>query len=202
MDYKKKIIVAGLFFFLSLLPTLSWSHPHVFIHNSVNVFFDEKGLAGFRICWVFDEMFSSMIIQDFDRNGNSRFEPAEMGHLKKGAFYNLRKFDYFTHIKICGRPFKVKFVKDFSPEIKQGKLVYRFTVPCHARATDAFKEVRLSIYDDSFYSSVLLVKNPVTVYNSDAFDFEFNIRKNRAEAYYYGQIYPEDIILRFKRKND
>jgi ABC-type uncharacterized transport system substrate-binding protein len=164
------------------------------------VVFDERGLAGFRICWEFDEMFSSMIIQDFDGNRNGRFEPGEMKHLKEGAFSNLRNFGYFTHIKISGRPFEVSFVKDFTAEIRGGKLVYNFAVPCHVSAADRFREVRVSIYDHSFYTSVFLVKYPVTLENREAFEVEYTIQKNRAEAYYYGQIYPEEILLRFKRK--
>ncbi len=177
-------------------------HPHVFIYNSIKVVFNEKGLAGFKVKWVFDEMFSNMIIHDFDRNRNGHLEPSEIRDIKNGAFSNLKHFGYFTHVKTNGKVFKVKFVKDFSAKIKDNALIYRFFVPCHVSAISSFKEVRISIYDISFYCSVFLTKNPVDFENAPTYELHHRITKNKKEAYYYGQVYPEEIIVRFRRKTD
>jgi len=177
-------------------------HPHVFIYNSIKVVFNEKGLAGFKVKWVFDEMFSNMIIHDFDRNRNGHLEPSEIRDIKNGAFSNLQHFGYFTHVKINGKVFKVTFFKDFSAKIKDNALIYQFFVPCHVSAISSFKEVRISIYDISFYCSVFLTKNPVDFENAPTYELHHRITKNKKEAYYYGQVYPEEIIVRFRRKTD
>jgi len=201
MSYRK-IFIIGLLIFILWCPAFTlWPHPHVFLYSTVKVVFDEKGLAGVQVNWVFDEMFSSMIILDFDKNGNGKFEPSESESVKKGAFENLRQFDYFMHIKIDGKPFKVKYVKDFSAEISQGKMAYQFFVPCHVRAQEISKEIKISIYDSTFYSSVFWQKNPVTFENRHAYEVEHIIKKNRDEAYYYGQVYPEEILLKFRQNN-
>ncbi|MEA3332582.1 MAG: DUF1007 family protein [Pseudomonadota bacterium] len=202
MSYRKIFLIGLQVLILSIPALTSWSHPHVFLYSTVKVVFDEKGLAGVQVNWVFDEMFSSMMILDFDKNCNQRFEPAEIESVKKGAFENLRKFDYFMHIKIDGKLFKVKYVTDFSAEITNGKMVYRFFVPCHVRVEEGSKEVKLSIYDSTFYSSVFLQKNPVTYENRQPYEVEYTIEKNRGEAYYFGQVYPEEIILKFRQKNE
>ncbi len=200
--FYRKIFFVGLQVFILLFPAFTlMSHPHVFLYSTVKVVFDEKGLAGVQVNWVFDEMFSSMIILDFDKNGNQRFELSEIESVKKGAFENLREVDYLMHIKIDGKPFKVKYVTDFSAEITTGKMAYRFFVPCHVQAKESFKEVTLSIYDVTFYSSVFLEKNPVTYENRQFYEVEHTIEKNQGEAYYYGQVYPEEIILKFRQKN-
>ena len=188
-------------FFVFVFLSNVFSHPHVFIYNSIKVVFDEKGLTGFNLKWAFDDMFSSMIINDFDKNKNGHFEPSEIETLKNGAFSNLKEFDYFTHIKINKKPFKVTFVKDFSAEIKDNILIYRFFVPCHVQAVSSFKEVKIAIYDSSFYSSVFLTKNPISFEDAAYYEHDFQISKNTKEAYYYGQIYPEEITLRFRLKN-
>lgn len=179
---------------------MGWSHPHVFIDASVKIVFDEKGLAGARITWVFDEMFSSMIIMDFDRNKNRQFEPEEVAEVKAGAFSNLKEYEYFTHIKIDGKPFRVTFVSDFSAKIKKDHMIYTFFVPCHVCATTAFKQLRLSVYDPEFYSDILLVKDSLLLENQEPYEVSCRIRKSPEEAYYFGQIIPEEILLRFKRK--
>ena len=201
MSHRKIFLVGLLIFILSIPAFTAWSHPHVFLYSTVKVVFDEKGLAGVQVNWVFDEMFSSMMILDFDKNGNGRFEPSEIASVKKGGFENLRQFDYFVHIKIEGKPFKVKYVTDFLAEISKGKMAYRFFVPCHVRAAESSKEVKLSIYDATFYSSVFLGKSPVTYENRQFYEVEYVIEKNKMEAYYYGQVYPEEIILKFRQKN-
>lgn len=176
--------------------------PACLFDSTVTVVFDEKGVAGFKVTWVFDEMFSSMMIHDFDANGNGRFEASEEERLEKGAFANLRHFDYFVHITISGTRFTVKYVTDFSAEIMEDAMIYRFFVPCHICATDAFKDVCLSVYDHTFYCSVFLSEDPVTYENGAPYQIEHRIETNPDKAYYYGQIYPEEIKLRFKQKND
>lgn len=105
-------------------------HAHVWIHGAVIVQFDEKSMAGFRQEWVFDEMFSHMIIHDFDKNRNGALESEEVQEVYKGAFSNLHKFGYFTQVKINGKPFKVSSVRDFNAKIIKNRVVYHFYVPC------------------------------------------------------------------------
>ncbi len=200
----RDILPVGLLALMLLLGFrgVSWSHPHVFFDSTVTVVFDEKGITGFKITWVFDEMFSSMMIHDFDTNGNGRFEASEGESLRKGAFSNLRHFDYFVHITIGDALFKVKYVTDFSADIMEDTMIYRFFVPCHIRATGTFKEVCLSVYDRTFYCSVFLSEDPVTYENGAPYQIEQSIETNSDKAYYYGQIYPEEIKVRFKQKND
>lgn len=196
-----KIYLVLATFFLFIFPPNSFSHPHVFVHSSIKIVFDEKGLTGFKVKWAFDDMFSNMIINDFDKNKNSSFEPSEIEVIKNEAFSNLKEFDYFTYIKVNAKPFKVVFFKDFSAEIKDNILIYRFFVPCRVQAVSSFKEVRISIYDISFYSSVFLIKDPIGFENASPYEHHFRIGKNKTEAYYYGQVCPEEITLKFRLKN-
>jgi len=142
-----------------------------------------------------------MILSEYDRNGNGRLEPAEVASLKAGAFSYLKNYGYFAHIKIDGKSFQVKYIQEFSAKSKDSQLVYEFLVPCHIRAVDTFKEVLLSIYDDTYYSAVLLAKPAVGFQNHQNFEIEHRIERDRNEAFYYGQVYPEVIAMRFKRKN-
>ena len=195
------VIILGIgMFFVFIAPSVSWGHPHVFAHTAVDVVFDDKGLAGFRIRWVFDEMFSSMITMEFDRNGNRRFEPSEVAEVEAGAFSNLKSFGYFTHITINRKPFDVVYVTDFNAEIKGDKMLYTFFVPCHVSAGSGFKRLGLSIYDPEFYCSIFLIKDPVSYENEEGLDISYKIEENPEKVYYFGQIIPREIVLRFRKK--
>ena len=195
MDIKKICLIL----MILLLPVLtSHSHPHVFLYTTVEGFFDENGLAGFHIYWQFDEMFSTLRINEYDRNGNGEFEKNELQALKKGAFDNLKKSDYFCHVSIGGKEFKVQYVTDFHAWIKDSIVYYSFRVPCHVKAYELEKTVKLSIYDPSFYCSVFLTDNPVSFKNTQTFDTGYSVERNKQKAYYYGQVYPEEITITFK----
>ncbi len=78
------------------------AHPHVFITNRLTFIFDEGGLQGIEISWDFNEGFSAMIKQNFDRNQNGLLEDAEVELVRKGTFPNLKNFNYFTFLEING----------------------------------------------------------------------------------------------------
>jgi ABC-type uncharacterized transport system substrate-binding protein len=195
-----RIFALIVIFVLIVTISKSWAHPHVFFSSSVKIVFDQNGLAGFKMQWQFDEMFTSMIKMDYDKNGNNHLEKDEVKNIENSAFANLRKFNYFTHIKINSKVFKTKYVTDFSAALNDGQLSYTFFVPCHVRAIDTFKTIALSIYDQTYYCSVSLAPEPLSLVNDQGFHVRKKIKTNRDKAYYYGQIYPEEIIIRFKKK--
>jgi ABC-type uncharacterized transport system substrate-binding protein len=62
----------------------------------------------------FDDMFSSMIAEDHDRNQNGRLEPSEVKTIKEKAFSYISEHSYFTFVKIENKPFQIKFITDFN----------------------------------------------------------------------------------------
>lgn len=203
MKLRWSIPLAFVSFLVFLSPSLSFCHPHVFITNRLTIVFDEKGLAGIRVEWVFDEFFSSMIAGDYDHNRNDKLEDSEISVIKKEAFSYLVNFDYFTFIKINGKPFKVKYVRDFSASLSKGRLIYEFFVPCHVRAVSAYKKFTISQYDPSYYTAVFFASEQPVIQEGGA-DFEtiyHDIAENKNESYYYGMIHPVELNLEFRVKN-
>jgi len=196
----KALALAAFLLFVSA--DAPYSHPHVFIHNTLEILFDQQGLAGVRVKWIFDEFFTSMIADEFDRNHNNKLEKPEIIAIRKGAFANLGKFNYFSFIKINGKAFTVEYVKDFSASLAGGNLMYSFVIPCHVKGTAAFKEFVISQYDPTYYTRVAFAKDrPVSLEGVSAFEVDYRISKNMKEAYYYGQVHPVEVILKFKRRN-
>ncbi|MBW1839559.1 MAG: DUF1007 family protein [Deltaproteobacteria bacterium] len=178
-----------------------FAHPHVFIDNTVTIVFDHSGLTGIRVKWGFDEMFSSMIIHDYDTNKDSTFSHDEIEKIKNGAFSNLKSYNYFTYLKINGEEFIVKYVKDFSADLNSNKVVYNFFIPCHVSATSSYKEIKLSMYDSTYYTDIMLAnQNPVSFVNTSLIEYRYEIQDNTKKAFYYGQVFPQEIILTFKKK--
>jgi ABC-type uncharacterized transport system substrate-binding protein len=170
--------------------------------NSLRIVFDQQGLAGVRVKWVFDEFFTSMIADEFDKNHNNKLEKPEIIDIEKGAFANLVKFNYFSFIKINGKVFLVEYIRDFSASLAGGNLIYNFVIPCHVKAIATFKEFVISQYDPTYYTRLAFSKDrPVSLEGASAFEVRYRISKNTKEAYYYGQVHPVELILTFKRRH-
>lgn len=200
------IVPNGMLFVLILILMILSSvhcqaHPHVFVHNTATFVFDDKGLAGIRLRWVFDEMFGSSIIFDHDTNGNGCLEDDEVAVIKKEAFDHLKKYNYFTCITIDARPFKVEYVKDFMAKAENGTLVYTFLIPCHVLAVLKPKEIRVSVFDESYYTAIDMHPGRVKLDNPYGFVCEVNQGVNKDISYYYGQMNPDVITLRFWKKS-
>jgi ABC-type uncharacterized transport system substrate-binding protein len=193
-----KYIFVLLFYFI---PFLSFAHPHVFIDNRIEVVFDEKGLKGFNHEWTFDEMFSSTIIQEFDLNADDVFGEDEIKEVEKGAFSNLKEYDYFTDIKINGRQFKIQLVKDFYAKIDSGVMVYEFFIPCEVTGTLENQEVVISVFDPTYFVQVLLASEaPFSFFDTLNVEFSHEVFEDEENSYYYGQIVPEALKVKFRKK--
>ena len=82
------------------IPALLSAHAHMFVDASIEVDFNEKGISGFRNIWIFDDMFSNSMLEDFDKNRDKKLSKKEVAIIKKEAFSYTSEQQYFTRIKI------------------------------------------------------------------------------------------------------
>ncbi len=160
-DRKKgRALYAGLgLALLSAISTPASAHPHVWLDNVTTFVFAGEKLAALRLTWTFYEFFGTAIIRRFDANRNSRFEPEENSELEKGAFANLKDYGYFAHMTVGGKPAGFGAVTGFQGAVRNGQLVYDFTLPLAEPVDPATAEVVVSIYDESYFVEVGLDTN-------------------------------------------
>jgi ABC-type uncharacterized transport system substrate-binding protein len=198
----KNIAVKSVFVVFCLLVVMvkpTFAHPHVFIAQNLKIVFDKKGMAGFNVCWKFDDMFSSMISDDHDLNKNGVLEKSEVLSIKEKAFSYTSKFNYFIYVKINGTDFKVKYVTNFSAKLEKGKLIYDFFIPCHVSAAKNFKHINIASYDPNYYSDFYFTKqHPFTIENNDGFEVNAQIKKDKSTLIYYDMVNPWALFLDFR----
>lgn len=176
------------------------AHPHVFLEVSLTVHFDEQGLSGLQEEWVFDEMFSAMIIEDYDANKDGMFTGDEIVRLENEVFENLKEFDYFTYIRIDEKPFVTRYVVDFKPGIRKDQLVFGFFVPCHVTAIAAAKKIRISIFDKSYYAAVgMIQEKPVLAGKAGDFHVEASMYRNEKFMFMEQDGFPETMTIQMRK---
>jgi ABC-type uncharacterized transport system substrate-binding protein len=199
---KNYLLLIAAFFLIVCFSHNGFSHPHVFVDGEVTVVFDDKGLAGFRQRWIFDEMFSNTIISSYDKDKNHILDIDEIGKIKKGAFNNLSHYGYFSHVLIDGKKFDVKYVAEFLAAVHNNRLIYTFFVPCHVSAVAQYKNIIFALFDKEYYTDLTLAHDAVSFEGNSHFVVKHEIKRIEKFSFYYGQIIPEGVSIKFKTKNE
>jgi len=177
------------------------AHPHIFIEQRLTAVFDDKGLAGIHVNWLFDDMFSSMIVADHDINKNQSLEPGEVVEIKAKAFSFIAEYHYFFTVAIDGLPFTVNYVTDFNAELDQGRLTYTFFIPCHVTALPAPKKLKIATYDPEYYTAVYFPdKAPYGIVNDARFNIRAEIKEDKETLFYFDMVHPWTLFLEFALK--
>jgi ABC-type uncharacterized transport system substrate-binding protein len=177
------------------------AHPHVFMDNQATLVFDAQGLAGFRLSWLFDDMFGTTVIEDYDRDGDGVFGPQELAVLKAEVFDYLRHSDWFTFVWIDGVARRTVEVRDFSARISAGRLIYEFFVPCPVPAGAGERRVLLSVHDPEYYADVYSPEEtPPELENAAPFEVRTSVRLNPERTYSPYQAWLPEIHLAFRRR--
>jgi len=174
------------------------AHPHVFVDCAITVVFDEHGLAGFHNHWVMDRMFSGNMLSSFAPGYDPdqlTLTPTDIKSIKKGAFDSLAKHNYFQHILIQDKAVTELVAQDFNAKATTKGLVYDFFIPCYLKSSNDKTSVKMSVYDDSFYTSIRI--SSFLISESDALNITHTIASMKSFSYYMGQISPKGIAIQF-----
>lgn len=193
----KKLLLLIIF----LLFNICYSHPHMFVTPSIEIVFDKDGIAGFQQQWIFDDMFSSSIIADFDKNRDGKLSKSEIKVIEKDAFSYTSEQDYFTRLKEGDKKIPLKRVTKFNAWIKDGVLVYSFFLPHKIALSKKNTKIVLAVYDSTYYVAFDFksVKD-LTYKNAENYNYKAEMYNNTSKKYYYGQIAPLEFIINVGKK--
>ena len=176
MKIKMKIInktkICFILFFL--LPLAMWAHPHLFIDYTADLIFDEFGLVGVKTEWTFDEMFSWQILSE-NTNRDQIIDDQERENIEKNAFSYLKESGYFSFFLEENERFKVTKIKNFSPRIENGRVIYSFFIPWKVKAENKPKYLKFLFDDESYFCAVTPQKDGVKIINNSKLKAEISM---------------------------
>lgn len=148
------------------LPALA--HPHVWITARAEVVFEPDGkVTGIRHHWTFDEAYTAYVTQGLDRNGDGKLTPEELQDLANENAGSLSEFDYFTTLKVKGKPQAFTDPREARMSMDKNQVTMSFLLPLKAPAS-ASGALAVEIDDPTFFvyfsladqSSVTLANAP------------------------------------------
>lgn len=142
---------------LLLMPGLARAHPHVWIEHKLDVVMDGATVRGLHLTWTFDEMYSSMIKQDYTATKDGRIGPADIKRIEREAFSNLAEYNYFVEATVDGKSLKIGKVEAFDVRVDpQGRLVYDFTLVVDKTKATAANELKYAVFDPEYFIEFVL----------------------------------------------
>jgi ABC-type uncharacterized transport system substrate-binding protein len=136
------------------MPLPALAHPHIFAEARLEVVAGNDGNLGeLHNVWRFDEVFSSSVLLDFDKNTNLKLDESELAELGEVMRKSLADYHYFTTITMNGANIGVQQPDVIHVSLEGSQILVIFAIkpekPVPLKGKLAF-----GIYDPSMYTSI------------------------------------------------
>jgi ABC-type uncharacterized transport system substrate-binding protein len=150
-------------------PTIAFAHPHIFVEARLEVVAGNDGnVQELRNVWRFDEVFSSTVLLDFDKNSNLKLDPEELKAVGKTVKESLADFDYYTNISQNGAPVEIAPPDVINVDFKDGQLLMIFAVK-PAKPMKLKGDMTFGVWDPTLYTSIDFATDKDIIVDGDGF---------------------------------
>lgn len=140
---------------LSLVPVAAFAHPHIFVEARLEVVAGADGnVKELQNVWRFDEVFSSSVMIDFDKNANLKLDPDELKDVGETVRGSLVAYDYYVNMSLNGKVIKVNKPDAIHVDYKDGQLLMFFKVSPAEPMPMKGNRLSFGIYDPTLYTSI------------------------------------------------
>lgn len=155
---------------LLLAPVTASAHPHIFVEARLEVLAGADGnVQELRNVWRFDEVFSSSVLMDFDKNTNLKLDPDELKEVGKTVRDSLADYDYYTNLSLNGKAIKVDKPDIINVDYQDGQLLMFFAVKPSEPMPLKGNKLSFGIYDPTLYTSINFPTDNELAVEGDAF---------------------------------
>lgn len=144
---------AGAFGAAGVLAVDALAHPHVFAEARLEVVSDGKAVNAMRHVWRFDDLFSSTIILEFDKNSDAQLDDTERAAVSKVVKESMAEYNFFQNVSDNGKDVNVTVPADIMVNVEDNIVTMLFeTVP--ETPVSLAGKVSFGVYDPTFYTSI------------------------------------------------
>lgn len=130
------------------------SHPHVFAEANLEVAVDaDRNVTGLRHVWRFDDLFSSTVLLEFDRNADLKLDDTELEEVGSVIHESLAEFGYFQFVSLDGKDVEMEAPLRIMAMFEDNQLTVLFESKPKAPLKLAGK-VDFGVYDPTFYTAI------------------------------------------------
>lgn len=139
------------------------AHPHVWIDLRTTVMLDDAGrVAAIGQEWLFDPMYSAYATAGVDTESDQGRE--FLSELVDDSMKNLRDYDYFMRVRADGARQAFDAPTDFTATLREGRLLYRFTVPLARPVDPRALDLDIAVFDPTYYIDMVHLEGDVVAF--------------------------------------
>ena len=134
-------------------------HPHVFAEARLDVTLNpDQSIKSLRHLWRFDDLFSSTVLVEFDKNSDLELDDAELQEVSGTIFSSLAEYDYFQLVSADGKDVAMKPPAALMANYENNQLIVLFESEPAAPLKLAGK-LDFGVYDPTFYTAIEFVED-------------------------------------------
>ncbi|PSJ63363.1 DUF1007 family protein [Kumtagia ephedrae] len=147
-----RLTAAAAFLAASSAPALV--HPHVFAEARLDVVVNpDRTVKSLRHLWRFDDLFSSTVLMEFDKNGDLQLDDAELQDVADTVYSSLAEYKYFQIVTLDGKDVEMQPPPKLIASFEGEQLIILFESTPKQPLTLAGK-VDFGVYDPTFYTAI------------------------------------------------
>ncbi|OCK08139.1 ABC-type uncharacterized transport system substrate-binding protein [Thalassospira sp. 11-3] len=168
------------------------AHPHVWIDADAQMVFEDDKITAIRLHWVFDDLFSLTLIDQFDKNHDLRFFDAENTDVHDNAFALLSEVSWLTHLRRNEEIVTFSGATDFKADITDDRRVsYDFTLTLKEPLDPIKDAIALSVYDAEFYIDVAFTQvDPILFRGNRHLKCHYEMSEDEKNRIYFDLVSP------------
>lgn len=129
-------------------------HPHVFAEARLEVMLNpDRTVKSLRHLWRFDDVFSSTVLMEFDKNADLKLDDAELQEIADTIHSSLAEYNYFQVVTLDGKDVAMKPPAALMVNYEQDQLIVLF----ESEPKEPLKltgKVDFGVYDPTFYTAI------------------------------------------------
>ncbi|WP_292897041.1 MULTISPECIES: DUF1007 family protein [unclassified Nitratireductor] len=146
--------------------TPAFAHPHVFAEARLDVNVDAGGnVTSLHHVWRFDDLFSSTVLVEFDKNQDLVLDQAELEEVANVVHGSLADFNYFQLVTKGGKDVPMQAPERLVADFVDNQLIILFESEPEAPLL-LVGEVAFGVYDPTFYTAIDFVEDSYMTVNN------------------------------------
>lgn len=136
------------------MATPASAHPHIFVDAQFEAVAGADGtLSEVQDVWRFDEVFSSSVLIDFDKNQNGTLDRSELEAVANTVRTSMAKYNYYTNITVNGKAVALAKPEIIHASYENQALILSFSqkpvAPTSLKGLTVF-----GVYDSTLYTAL------------------------------------------------
>ena len=129
-------------------------HPHVFAEARLDVTVNpDQTVKSLRHLWRFDDVFSSTVLVEFDKNADNQLDDSELEDVSQTIFTSLAEYNYFQLVTANGKDVAMRPPAKLMASYESEQLIVLFeSEPTAPLKLDG--KVDFGVYDPTFYTAI------------------------------------------------